>query len=300
MLVVGAMKAGTTTLAAVLQRHPRIAFCSRKEPGFFSRDERYAWGFEWYRGLFAHAKAGQLLCEASTCYSRSAVYPKAAERLAAASPHAKLIYVLRHPVERVYSHYCHVVRERFAKGERVPGLREVLDQDPECVSASEYARELRHLLRHFPREQILCLRFEEVSQDLSRAADAIAAFLEIEPFDEDTLRSVTAENVKGVNLQRHVALRTARRMRLSLPAKLLKPVLSPEQRDRLMRSVAIRLERLGWGARERQTYLNRLEPLTPQIEAELHARLDPDTKELGEMLDWDVSNWVVMNDWKVA
>ena len=110
-MLIGAMKSGTTTLHAYLSRHPGLFLCTPKEPGFFSRDERYARGLDWYRELFTDAQPEQLCGEASTCYSRWPHFENAAPRIAADVPGAKLLYITRDPVERAYSHYRHLMEE---------------------------------------------------------------------------------------------------------------------------------------------------------------------------------------------
>lgn len=180
-VIIGAMKAGTTTVWEQLSRHPQVFMCRPKEPQFFSRDHVFARGPEWYEGLFAEAAKGQLCGEASTCYSRWPVYPRAAERLAAYAPGAKLIYILRHPVERLYSHYLHAMTRRFAQGEnRTPSLDEFLEQDEDARCASRYSTQIEHLLEHFDWSQLLLVLLDDLQAEPSRTLRDVQRFLGIE------------------------------------------------------------------------------------------------------------------------
>lgn len=162
--IIGAMKAATTTLASLLSAHPDIAMADPKEPGFFSRDERFAKGIGWYRAQFGDT-AGKVVGEASTCYSRRVPFPRAAERLAAFAPGAKLVYVLRHPVDRAIAHYVHEMRIRFRDGKDVVAFEPYCEIDPAVLSASEYEREIEHLERWFPCEQVRLIDFDDLIAD---------------------------------------------------------------------------------------------------------------------------------------
>ena len=82
LFIVGAPKAGTTSLHHYLKEIPEILMSKRKEPDFFSLDQNYTKGIEWYESLFEEAKPHQICGEASTTYSRSHQHPNTAERIA--------------------------------------------------------------------------------------------------------------------------------------------------------------------------------------------------------------------------
>ncbi len=104
-IVIGAAKSGTTTLHEWLHRQPEVYCSVLKEPRFFSRD--WGKGIDWYAGLFAGAATDQLIGEASTNYTDTNFSELAAERMSATIPCARLVYLLRHPVERLRSQYGH-------------------------------------------------------------------------------------------------------------------------------------------------------------------------------------------------
>ena len=103
-LVIGAQKAGTTALYAYLRWHPGITGPSWKEVSFF---DRHWWRGEfWYRGQFPLRSGQRLVGEASPSYL---FHPLAPERVRSLVPEAKLIALVRDPVDRAYSHYQHEV-----------------------------------------------------------------------------------------------------------------------------------------------------------------------------------------------
>lgn len=107
-LVIGVMKGGTTSLFQYLAKHPQINPPFRKEIKFF--DLHYKQGLNWYRAHFplkAKMTNGSITGEATPYYI---FHPLAKQRIAKHLPNAKLIAVLRNPVDRAYSHYNHMVR----------------------------------------------------------------------------------------------------------------------------------------------------------------------------------------------
>lgn len=205
-LIIGAQKAATTALYAYLRWHPGITGPSFKEVSFF--DRHYARGPRWYRAHLparprlwaAKRRHGEwpLVGEASPSYL---FHPQAAERVAAIMPHAKLIAVLRNPVDRAFSHYQHEValgREELsfedgldAEAERMHGERERMADDPSYFSHAwwnytyaargRYAEQLERWFSVFPREQLLVLISEELLQEPAESYARTLEFLGARP-----------------------------------------------------------------------------------------------------------------------
>ena len=93
-VLIGAMKCGTSTLAAQLGAQPGIFMTEPKEPNFFSDDANFAKGTDWYASLFAGAAGEDLTGEASTHYTKRPELPETVTRLKAHVPQAKLVYML--------------------------------------------------------------------------------------------------------------------------------------------------------------------------------------------------------------
>jgi Sulfotransferase domain len=161
--VIGAMKAGTTSLYYELRKHPQIYLPAEKEIPFFAIDSLYERGLDWYlREFFSRATSGQ---RTGTVTPQYMLYRHVPERMHAAFPEARLIAVLRDPLERIRSHYKMMVR---AFGEK-RSFREVLQGH--YVEGGEYGRMLEDYLRYFPRDRLLVL----FSGDLERSHSAVLA-----------------------------------------------------------------------------------------------------------------------------
>jgi hypothetical protein len=196
--VIGAQKAGTTALYAYLRWHPGIAGPSWKEVSFF---DRHWWrGEAWYRGQFPLRAGERLVGEASPSYL---FHPLAPERARSLVPGAKLVALLRDPVDRAYSQYQHEValgREPLsfedalaAEDERLVGEVERLIADPRAFSRAwwdhtytargRYAEQLERWLEAFPSEQLLVVRTEDLGERPAETYASILAFLGAEPHE---------------------------------------------------------------------------------------------------------------------
>lgn len=183
-LIIGAMKSGTTSFFNLLGRHPSIFVPYWKELQYFSRDHKYALGEKSYTEHFTEAKKDQIVGEGSTCYSRWPHYPHAAERIAARLPDIKLIYLMRHPVERAYSHYGHIMQERIVKKEGpILTFEEALRDDKEIIDASLYKMQIERYLELFERDQILFLTFDELVSSPDELLQQTQEFLGVEPIN---------------------------------------------------------------------------------------------------------------------
>ena len=195
-LIVGTQKGGTTALAQFLSRHPQVCMASQKEVHFFDDDMRYldAAGtpkYDFYHSFFESCNDRRAIGEATPIYM---YLPPIAERMKAYNPVLKLIFILRDPAQRAYSHYC-MEKER---GKETLGFREAIDAEHERLKSKDlslddshlryhsyvdrgfYARQIRHLLSYFPIEQMLFLRNEDLSRDHAGTLAKVNRFLQIE------------------------------------------------------------------------------------------------------------------------
>jgi hypothetical protein len=158
-VIIGAMKCGTTSLFRWLEEQPEVRLPEIKEPHFFSRNDRWDRGLDWYRSLFADADADALTGEASASYTDPRFSPLAADRMARIVPRARLIFLVRDPVERIRSHYRHEVQR---SRERRPLVEALEDPENPYLRSSLYHRALAPYLDRFPREQVLVARLEDL------------------------------------------------------------------------------------------------------------------------------------------
>lgn len=216
-VIVGAARAGTTALAAALQRHPQICFSKIKETNYFtppgfglegpgdrqfifteaqvreaanldeiSVDAALVRSRASYEKLFGHCSAQQLRGEASPGYFY--YHAHAAAALAAANPQCRIVIVLRDRVQRALSQYKVMVSW---KREFLP-LKDALNAEAkrkllnwehiwQYSGLSLYAPALKSFFAVFPPQQFLILRFEELVREPDAALAQVAAFLDIAP-----------------------------------------------------------------------------------------------------------------------
>ncbi len=108
-LIIGAMKAGTTTVFRWLDMHPGTALPKVKEPAFFAHDYQWDRGLDWYKSLFPGTD-DNVTGEASVIYTHPRFTDAAAARIASVLPEVKIVFVARDPIKRARSHYVHQVQ----------------------------------------------------------------------------------------------------------------------------------------------------------------------------------------------
>jgi hypothetical protein len=201
-LIVGAPKAGTTALHVALAAHPQVFMSTPKEPKYFLTDDgvrpvarggpgdaqtirRQVWRRQDYEALFRLAPEGTRRGESTVLYLHDR---RAHKRIAATLPGARLVAVLRDPIDRAHSNWTHL---------RSAGLEPEADFGRACaleaqraydgwapfwryLSLGRYGEQLEHLFSVFPREQVLVLFYRDLREDPVATLDRVCAFLGIE------------------------------------------------------------------------------------------------------------------------
>ena len=168
---IGALKAGTSYLDAMLRSHPGLSLPRHvKEVEFFNR--HHARGMDWYSGQFA-APDGRLRGEISPQYLDDASCPA---RIVEANPSAKLFVSVREPVARAYSQYRHWVQERGYSGD----FAAFLTDHPGAVERGRYWAALRRYRDVFPADQIHVIVFEDMITRPLPVLQALYAFLGVD------------------------------------------------------------------------------------------------------------------------
>jgi len=259
-IIIGAMKSATTTLYEQLVQQPGIFLSEPKEPNFFSDDAEYARGLGWYASLFAPAAPGDLRGEASTHYTKLPTYPQTVERLHAAVPDAKLIYVMRHPVDRLVSQYIH----EWSEGSLSDDINAAVRIHPRLVAYSCYARQLQPYRDRFGTAAILPVFFERLLNDSQAELERVCQFLGY------------AGSPRWVDLEaQNAAAIRWRRTPLRRFIAGENPVMTVLRR---------RLVPKAWRDRIRASWTLQSRPeLTPETRADLEAQFDADLAILG---DW--------------
>ena len=107
------MKCATTTLANQMAAQDGIFISDPKEPNFFSNEENWPKGSAWYESLFERSAGAQLRGEASTHYTKLPTYPHTLQRFRKVFEDVKLIYMMRHPIDRLRSQFIHEGTQRL-------------------------------------------------------------------------------------------------------------------------------------------------------------------------------------------
>jgi hypothetical protein len=194
-LVIGAQRAGTSSLYRYLGSHPDVAPSARKEVEYLTR--RYANGENWYRAHFPFA----FLARSRTAFEATPDYlfhPSAAARASETVPEARLIALLRDPVERAWSHHGHMVRLGYetlgfeaaleAEDDRSAADLARIDDphhDPKDLlrfsyrARGRYAEQLERWYQRFPRERVLVLWSDDLFMDPATTYRRILEFLRL-------------------------------------------------------------------------------------------------------------------------
>ncbi len=187
--LIGAQKAGTTSLAHLLDQHPNLCLSKPKEPDYFTRE--WHRGESWYQSCFSADEEVQLI-DASTSYTlarlaegqiRNPKYPYSMvpERIYEMAPDSKFIYILREPVARSYSAYWHGVRSGAEKRPFKKAVMDNLDVKSNFyLRGSNYFGQLLLYLEEFPIESFLILFFEDFKLDPVAEVNRCFDFLELD------------------------------------------------------------------------------------------------------------------------
>lgn len=187
-LIIGAMKAGTTSLHHSLNYHPDIYMSSIKEPDFFLDHPLYLKRFPYIQNkeslLFLMLKRFQgesYFGESSTAYTNGPeIGLEAPKNIRNLNPQMKIIYILRNPFARIHSHYFHCLQRQIYS----ENLNSILERDPTFLNRSLYFYQISRYLPFFDKKQIHILLFEEWIKTPTTLLQNIFRFLEVDPFKE--------------------------------------------------------------------------------------------------------------------
>ncbi|HEY8456632.1 MAG TPA: sulfotransferase domain-containing protein [Actinopolymorphaceae bacterium] len=196
LLLIGAMKAGTTTLYHYLVQHPRI-FGNRisKEPHFFSSAENYAKGPLEYAFQYdpEASDPGNFAFDASTHYAKHPFYPDVPERIAKFPGNFSFMYLLRNPFDRIESHLAHNL-----------AMHEMSSDDPElwehALNTTRYAMQLDRYHEVFDNPRFLLLDFDELKREPIGMLRQIEDFLGLEPYDYQDVGATNPRKTDRVKL----------------------------------------------------------------------------------------------------
>jgi hypothetical protein len=265
-LIIGAVRSGSSALTTYLRQHPQVFMSERKELEFF--DVYFDRGLEWYGQWFKGAGDSSAIGEASPSYMYDELAPR---RIADVLPEARLIAILRNPVDRAYSHYWRV----RSRGREPLSFTEAIEAEParlasvdvsirRRVSYLDRGRYFDQLIRvsdHVPRDRVEVLIFEELLANPERVYGGLCEFLGI----DDAFRPSNLGRPVG----RHKTYRSSGLLRLN-------------------RRVPVRVER---AIRRWNEKLSPYPAMDASLRRELLARFEPETAALEAWLGRDLSVW---------
>ena len=290
-LIVGAAKSGTTSLYHYLSQHPDIYMPPNKEPHWFSRlpyvpdrDSHPVNSEEEYLDLFKGRDRESAIGEASPSYLWD---EKAPYRIKDAIPQAKIIAILRHPVERAYSHYMMDVR---MDKQDLPFM-EALKRDSHAekkgwgvsdqyIDLGFYAEQVQRYLKVFDRTQIRIFLYDDLRKNPKALLRSALEFLEVDPKYTDTIRTDVQYNKFSIPKNR-------------LAKMVLRSRFFRSQQFRTLRVKLISNNQLR--ARLRETVLFK-EEIKHEMDADSRRFLEDlyrtDIQRLQDLLNRDLSHWL--------
>jgi len=248
-LIIGAMKAGTTSLWSYLGAHPDIYVAPGKELNFFVAERNWSKGLGWYEGRFADARS-PAKGEASPQYAMVHAFAGVPARIADVVPDVKIVYLIRHPIERMRSHYLH----RVASGKEDRPIDRAFLEGLDYLHTSRYAFQLEPYLERFSRESILLVTSEDLRNVRAETLRAVFSFLEVDPnilpagVEAEEHRTADKRVQSGIGRRLSAAAPTPlRRLISKVTTRTIDPesaVLSEDVRRRVADALRPDLERL--------------------------------------------------------
>jgi len=269
-LIIGAAKAGTTSLYHYLRQHPDVYMSPVKEPRYFW-SEGLAEGRleivsrEGYERLFDDVTSERAVGEATTHYLNS---PSAPGRIAAELHDVRLVVSLRNPADRAYSSYL----GRLQGGEEQCGVEEAMRPGSYYLQSSLYYPNLSRYFERFPRSRIKVLLFDELAANPRAVMQDLYEFLGVDPtFDVDVATLHNRAAVPRSIVANRIVVRTGLFVHRLLP---------PSMRDT---GITGRIQRL---------FLRRPEPLSPAIRRQLLEQFRDDIGKTSALIGRPLSHWL--------
>ncbi|MHC4469804.1 MAG: sulfotransferase family protein [Planctomycetota bacterium] len=238
-VTIGAMKCGTSSLHRYLDLHPEIGMSDPKEPSFFVEAKNWSRGLEWYESIFP--RDARVRGESSTNYTKHPVHTGVPERMKRVIPDARLIYLVRNPIERIRAAWVHNV----AHGREGRSFLEALSppETSSYVHPARYHTQMSQWLPHYPRDRILILGLADLSSRRRETLRRVFRFVGVdEGFDHpdfEVTHHASTQKRRYTSLGRWLAgsPRIRGRLRRHVPWLVERPIprpqVPPDLRERL-------------------------------------------------------------------
>lgn len=269
-IVIGAMKSGTTSLHGYLDDHPDVWVSHPKELDFFLDRGNWNRGPDWYVNHFTEAPSDAVLGEVSPSYSQTHLYPEVPSRMAALVPRAKLVYIVREPVQRIRSMYAHLVID----GLESHSIDDAVKLNQDYVETSRYAARIASFEPVLNQGHMHVITTEQLKANPVATLDSVTSFIGVRSWSESRRPLPPERNVTEDRRREHpVGVRLKER---------------PSYWRMLNRS---------WRARRlhRTVFERRVTPpstiLSPDVDRWLRETLEPDTVALESRLGRRLTEW---------
>ena len=270
----GCQKTASTWLYCCFQEHPDILVPPTDAVQYFTMN--YHRGLDWYRRHFNAYQGEVEVCDPTPSYIRDL---QAARRIADFNPDARLIFSLRNPVERAFSHYWHEKKKHKIAFE----FEEVLDNFDlyhNWIASGFYAELLKPFYDHFPAEQIKVVLYDDLKSDARAFLRSILEFLEVDPDFEPSVID-RKMNKAYYRPTQHDLSRIQRMDRLLEPARRILPA-----------SIKSCLRQRFLGGRYTNQVVSEYERgMDPQVRRRLQDVLAPENEKLARLIGRDLSHW---------
>lgn len=236
-LCVGAQKAGTTTLYDVLKQHPQIFLPSTKELHFFDWETHFSQGKEWYLSHFKDVQNEKAIGEITPNYMYINSVPKKIYDFFGKD--IKLIFILRNPVKRAYSHYLMKLRNgrtdksfyKEIKIDKIEKNKEYMNNNP-IIGKSLYDTQINRYLEYFDQKNMLFLIMEtDLIQNRDETFKKIFRFLNVDNKDiKKNIKSNKALQVKNKKINQLI-------LNDNFLKKIIKPFFSDKSKAKIKNSI---------------------------------------------------------------
>jgi hypothetical protein len=281
--IAGAPKCGTTALFTYLRGHPDVFMCSIKEPQFFAGDilgdTRNVQTWNEYFDCFAEAGRAKIVGEASVAYLGS---PGAPGAIKAFNPSAKIIIMLRNPVDMMHSLHSQRI---FDNTERVASFEAALEADERrsCTrppglgyrDVARYEPQVQRYLDVFGRDNVLVILFDDLKSRTRAVYRDTLRFLDLNTAFQPELPVVNS-NHRARSMRIHEFLRH--------PPQAFRKVIHTVTSQRVRKFVGMRLMRLNVAYEPRA-------PMDSALRARLLKEVAPEVEKLSRLLNRDLSDW---------
>ncbi len=290
-IIIGAAKAGTTSLFDILKQHPQVYTPEKKELRFFSDDKHYERGVQWYEDTHFKKAAGYpARIEASPAYLTWS--EKSAQRIkdVYGNQPVKIVAIFRDPVKRAYSHYWHRVRLGSEDGElgftkavrteeqRLQEKWDYLYQKGDGLHgykrASHYMQRLQPFLQIFPRESFHFMIQEDLFKDFDVRMAELCRFMGI----DDSFKFESLNSNESAVPRYDFLGKTYKDMKSNPFTKaIFKMFFSKNARATLFKDVVMKKFEYP--------------PIEEDVKRELYAEFAAETDELAALIGRDLSGW---------